>query len=235
MASATGHADAKLTLYHCVQARSLRVLWAVIEMGLQERVRLVTLPFPPRILHKAYVDKVNVLGTVPALVDSDAGKLLTESCGAPVYLLNKYASPAARKSLQILPDEPDYADYVNWMSHADATLTFPQTVMLRYTRLEPHKGLQKAGEDYGKWFIARLRLLDRTLADGREFLCGGRFTLADICICYALNLGVSLGLDDKFKPQTSAWRERMVSRPAYIAGCAAEEASLKAFEQQSRL
>lgn len=26
-------------------------------------------------------------------------------------------------------------------------------------------------QDYGKWYIARLRLLDNTLADGREFLC----------------------------------------------------------------
>ena len=36
-------------------------------------------------------------------------------------------------------------------------------------------------QDYGKWYIARLRLLDNALADGREFLCCGRLTLADIC------------------------------------------------------
>ena len=224
--------EPNLVLYHCVQARSLRVLWAIHEMGLQQQVKLVTLPFPPRILHKEYLE-VNVLGTVPALVDRAAGKLLTESCAAPVYLLNKFAAPEMRTALQVSPDEPDYADYVNWLSHADATLTFPQTVMLRYTRLERHKGLQKAGLDYGKWFIARLRLLDRTLADGREFLCAGRFTLADICICYALNLGVSLD-NDKYAPTTRAWREHMVARPAYAAACAAEEASLRAFEQQQQ-
>ena len=43
-----------------------------------------------------------------------------------------------------------------------------------------------AAEDYGKWYIARLRLLNSTLEDGREFLCAGRFTLADICIVFAL-------------------------------------------------
>lgn len=95
------------------------------------------------------------------------------------------------------PTEVDYASYLNWLFHADATLTFPQTILLRYGQQEPEKGLQEAGVDYGKWYIARLRMLDATLEDGREFLAGGRFTLADICITYALFLGTTLGLDER--------------------------------------
>jgi len=107
-----------------------------------------------------------------------------------------------------------------------ATLTFPQTILLRYGQQEPEKGLQQAGEDYGKWYIARLRMLDATLEDGREFLCAGRFTLADICITYALFLGTTLGLNERYKPQTAAYLDRMMRRPAFVAAREEERTSL---------
>ena len=34
--------------------------------------------------------------------------------------------------LLVRPAEPDYASFLNWNYHADATLTFPQTLVLRY-------------------------------------------------------------------------------------------------------
>lgn len=184
-------------LYHCDGARSMRVLWTLKELDLSagKDYELVTMPFPPRIFYKEYT-KINALGTIPYFVDGETK--MTESCGIPVYLLEKFGN----NKLRILPHEADYGAFLNWLSHADATLTFPQTVVLRYTKLEPNKGLDKAAEDYGKWYIARLRLLDSVLADGREFLCGNRFTIADICITYALFLGTQLNLEGKYQPQT---------------------------------
>ena len=40
-------------------------------------------------------------------------------------------------SLAVAPTESQYGEFLNWMFHADATLTFPQTVVLRYSRQEP--------------------------------------------------------------------------------------------------
>lgn len=118
-----------------------------------------------------------------------------------------------------------------------ATLTFPQTILLRYSQHEPEKGLQQAGEDYGKWYIARLRMLDATLEDGREFLCADRFTLADICVAYALFLGTTLGLDERYAPQTAAYLQRMTRRQAFVAARREERESLasKAYEQDPAL
>lgn len=39
-----------------------------------------------------------------------------------------------------------------------------------------------AGIGHRRWYIARLRLLTAALDDGREYLVGGRFTIADICV-----------------------------------------------------
>ena len=93
-----------------------------------------------RIFHKEYL-KVNSLGTIPCLIDGDTK--LTESCAIPTYLLQKYRKGS---SLEILPTESDYGSYLNFIAHADATLTFPLTVYLRYSKFETKKGLSQAGE-----------------------------------------------------------------------------------------
>jgi len=86
-----------------------------------------------------------------------------------------------------------------------------------------------AAVDYGKWFIARLRLLDSVLSDGREYLCAGRFTLADICVVFALLLGVTFGFDKEYKPQTKAYLKRITARPAFEAADEHEKKSAKEF------
>lgn len=152
---------------------------------------------------------------------------LTESCAAAVYAAEA-AAPAS--PLVVRPAEPDYGAYLNWLFHADATLTFPQTLVLRYRDFEPHKNLQGAAEDYEKWYHARLRLLDAALGDGREHLCGGRFTVADICVGYAVFLGRMIGIDGAYAPQTRDYLDRLVARPAFRAARAEEATSLEAFE-----
>eukprot|EP01065_Artemidia_motanka_P036284 TRINITY_DN44198_c0_g1_i1.p2 TRINITY_DN44198_c0_g1~~TRINITY_DN44198_c0_g1_i1.p2 ORF type:complete len:232 (+),score=66.58 TRINITY_DN44198_c0_g1_i1:63-758(+) len=216
-----------MTLYHCKQARSLRALWTMHEMGIADQCKLITMPFPPRVFVKSYL-KHNILGTIPYFVD-DKGAKMTESCSIPQYLAAKHGPT----SLAVQPDEPDYAAYLNWIGHADATLTFPQTVVLRYKLQEPGKA-DKAAVDYGKWYLARLRLLDSVLADGREFLCAGRFTIADILITYPLLLGRSFGFDKSYKPQTLAYLKRMTSRPAFLSACAHENRSAQEFKDAQK-
>jgi glutathione S-transferase len=198
-------------LWHCKDARSLRPLWAMEEMGLD--YELETLPFPPRFLRKDYLG-VNVLGTVPYFTDGDIR--MTESSGICLYLVEKYA----RHEFGLKPEHPEYADYLNWLFHSDATLTFPQTIVLRYTALEPpERRLPQAAADYRKWYLARLRMLDAHIKD-REYLVAGRFTIADIAIAYALFLGETLDIAGEYQPQTRAYLERMKARPAFVRAIA---------------
>mmetsp|Transcript_36519 Transcript_36519/g.102965 ORF Transcript_36519/g.102965 Transcript_36519/m.102965 type:complete len:232 (+) Transcript_36519:102-797(+) len=213
----------EMTLYHTLGARSIRPLWTLHEMGIADKCKLVTMPFPPRVFVKEYL-KINVLGTIPYFTDKGGKVGMTESCAIPTYLAETYGPTP----LQVKPSEPDYAAYLNWIAHADATLTFPQTVVLRYKLQEPGRA-DNAALDYGKWYIARLRLLDSVLADGREFLCSGRFTLADICVVFALVLGVTFGFDKEYKPQTKAYMDRITARPAFKAAYAQEKRTAKEF------
>jgi glutathione S-transferase len=202
-----------IELYHCRDTRSFRALWALEEMGLP--YRLHSLPFPPRVHRPDYLD-INPLGTVPLLIDGDVR--MTESAAITQYLATRYGPTPLAVGL----DEPDYALWLDWLHRSEATLTFPQTIVLRYTRLEPEeRRLEQAAGDYSQWFLSRLRHLTRALAD-REWLCASRFTMADLCVGFALLSARDLNLAHKFSPQVAAYWDRLAARPGYLAAGAAQ-------------
>ena len=204
-----------ITLYHCVDARSFRALWALHEIGLEYEMKV--LPFPPRFLDRGYLD-INPLGTIPYLIDDDG--VMSESAAITEYLIARHAPGR----LGVAIADPAYGQYLNWLHFGEATLTFPQTLVLRYTRLEPDRGLEAVVTDYARWFHVRLRHVERALADGRRWLLGERFTGADISVGYALLLARNLKLDDGFEALTAEYWQRVAARPAYLAARAAQKA-----------
>ena len=203
-----------LKLWHCKGSRSVRPLWALEEMGLD--YDLEVMEFPPRFRHADYTE-INPIGTVPFFTDSadkddkkNAAKM-TESVAICCYLVDKYGPT----DLAVDVDEVDYADYLNWLYRSDATLTFPQTIILRYTHLEPkERRLEQAVDDYTVWFFSRLRSVESAL-EAKEYLCAGRFTLADIVVGYALAFAENLGLREGFKANTEDYYKRLRARPAF--------------------
>ena len=185
-------------------SRAMRPIWTAEEMGLN--YELTMMPFPPRVFMKEYLE-VNMLGTIPYMIDGDVK--MTESVAMSQYLVEKYGP----SDLRVMPDEKDYPAYLNWLYHADATLTFPQTVVLRYKLQEP--GVADAAVDgYSRWFVSRLKLLETSL-DGKEYLCSDRFTIADICVSYAILLADSLGIHQAFKPNIKRWTDSLFEREAF--------------------
>ena len=192
-------------LYHCPDARSLRCLWAAEEAGLDVDLRL--LPFPPRAFAPDY-RAINPLMTVPGWVED--GRLLTESTAICERI-------ADGTPLEVGREEPDYWTWRNWLHRSDATLTFPLAIMIRYTRVEPEeRRLAQAVEDYKAFFGGRAKSVEATLADGREWLVGGRFTIADIAIAYAAFLATTLGADELHGEATKDWLARCTARDGFV-------------------
>ena len=208
------------TLYTCARSRGLRATWAAEEAGVE--IDLKVLPFPPRYLAPEYLE-INPLGTIPMLVEGETR--MTESCAIAHYL----ATRSGMTDLAIAPGERNYAEYLDYTYHADATITFPQTVYMRFAIFEKEKGWAEAGEAYAKWFEKRLVKIEQRL-EGREFLCADRFTVADICIGYALILAQNVGLDERVPDSLKAYRERLTGRSAYQRAFEREEEGLKALE-----
>ena len=201
-----------VTLYHCADARSFRALWALEELGVPYELKL--LPFPPRALFPSYLE-INPLGTIPFFVDGQTQ--MTESAAIVQYLAAKHGGPLA-----VAPDDPAYGEWLNWLHRGETTLTFPQTLVLRYTRLEPKERRNpQVAEDYARWFMARLRSVDAAL-ERADYLCAGRFTAADISVGYALLLAHTLGLNERFSPAINAYWERLAGREAFGRAKAAQ-------------
>jgi glutathione S-transferase len=202
-----------ITLYHCDAARSFRPLWMLEEMGLPYELKM--LPFPPRVLAKEYL-ALNPLGTIPYLIDGETR--MTESSAICHYLGTKYGPTPLIVGL----DEATYGAFLNWMYFSDATLTFPQTLVLRYSQLESEERRNpQVANDYAKWFFGRLRAVEAATASA-EMLCAGRFTAADIVIGYALRLADDIGLAKDFGPNVAAYWARLQQRDGFRRAVAAE-------------
>jgi glutathione S-transferase len=206
-----------IQLYHCPDARSFRALWALEELGVPYALHL--LPFPPRVRAPEYL-QVNPLGTIPALIDGET--FMTESAAIVQYLATRHGDGA----LAVAQDEPAYGAWLNWLHFGEATLTFPQTLVLRYGTFEPGRA-DATAKDYARWFLVRLRHVERALADA-EWLCAGRFTGADISVGYALLLADYLKLLDDAAPSVRAYWDRLKARPAFQAAKRAQKIELAA-------
>lgn len=215
-----------LTLYHCHNARSFRPLWTLEEMGLPYELKM--LPFPPRDLAPDYL-AVNPLGTVPTFLDG--AMRLTESAAICQYLVTRYGP----SSLAVAPTEADFGLYLNWLHFGEATLTFPQAVVLRYSVFAPpEKRLDQVAADYSRWFLARLRGIDAVVSR-QPTLCAGRFTAADISVGYALLLAVFTKLDGKFTPAVAAYWQSLKERDGFRRAMAKQAAAGREQGVENRL
>ncbi|MBK4739195.1 glutathione S-transferase family protein [Noviherbaspirillum pedocola] len=203
-----------ITLYHCMSARSFRPLWMLEELGMPYELQM--LPFPPRVTQKTYL-AINPLGTVPALFDGDVR--MTESAAICQYL----AARAGKTPLDVSSEDPGFAAYLNYLHFGEATLTFPQTLVLRYAYFETAARRQpQVADDYAKWFLARLRTLEPVL-DSHDYMAADRFTAADISVGYALLLAEHLGLKSRFTPAVLAYWERLRLRDGFQRAMAAQQ------------
>jgi glutathione S-transferase len=208
-----------ITLHHCMNARSFRTLWMLEEAGVPYELKMW--PFPPRAFDKRYFE-VNPLGTVPTLIDGETR--ITESAASCQYIAARH-SPGV---LDVGVHEADFGAYLNFLHQGEATLTFPQTLVLRYAHFEPPERRQpQVADDYAKWFLARLKPLGPRLAE-REFICAGRFTAADVSVAYALQLAETLHLEAQFPPAVAAYWQGLQTRPAFARAKAAQLAAAQA-------
>jgi len=152
-------------------------------------------------------------GQMPA-IERDDGQLLAETVAIFEYLEEKQPTPPL---IGTTPEER--ADARMWQRRIELKITehlyngfrFAEGIDLFRERLrvipEAADGLKATVRDNLVW-------LDRQL-EGRRFIAGDRFTVADIILFCALEFGAGVGqpIDPELK-NVLAWRERVASRPS---------------------
>jgi glutathione S-transferase len=164
-----------LVLYHAPQTRSIRVRWALEEMGLDYRIEPVQ--FKSRPAGDEAFAKISPLRKLPAF--RDGAMTMTESNAILQYLLGKYGP----SDLEVKPDEADYGRYLQFLHFGEGGMTMPVSLLLAHTALLPEDQRNPALAKWAKIETGKLLdyLADHGL-DGRDWLAAGRFTAADISV-----------------------------------------------------
>lgn len=198
-----------MKLFHAPGSRSNRITWLCAEMGVPLDVEVCTFGKPP-----ADLLAVNPCGSFPAFVDGDVS--LTESVATILYIGAKYGpSPVI-----VTPDEPGYADYLQFAILGEASLLAPLNAWLGTMFMAPDDQKQNfTTKVIVNSIVNRAKLVERKL-ENSEFLAADRFTAADISVAFAT--GVALGMvkmGDKLPKALVDHHARMTARPAYKQAC----------------
>ena len=189
--------------YHPLSTFSQRVRIALLEKDIPAGLVEVDLPgraqFRPEYLSK------NPYGRVPA-IDED-GWVLYESTAILEYLESTRPSPP------LLPPDPrGRARVAMHMKLCDLEFSGPARTILLPKRFLPKEQwnlepMEKAGAKIEK----HLAILEREI-QGKEYLAGDQFTLADVC--YAPFLQFLPTLEVTPGPAVQSWAGRILERPS---------------------
>jgi len=196
-----------LTIYHLPRTRSLRVIWLMEELGEPYRLEKLSIPVPPEYL------AVNPLGSIPAIEDGEVR--MSDSIAILQYLA---ATRADAAKLTVGPDagRVAYAEHLQFLQFGEADLATPLSAIFR-TRMQVKDDAHTnpTMEELLRLLTRRLTFLDGHFGDGRPYVTGGGFTIADISIGYALQRMPTMNLGDMLSGRLVNYLARLQARPAY--------------------
>lgn len=202
----------ELVFYTNPQSRGRIAHWMLEEVG--EPYRTVWLDYGSTMKAPAYL-AVNPMGKVPALRDGDT--VVTESAAICAYLADRFP----QRALAPPPGDAARAAYYRWMFFVAGPLEMATTA--RALNWQVPDGRERM-VGFGS-YAAALGALESALRPG-PYVCGERFSAADVVVGSALGWGLMFGTIDK-RPGFEAYVARLQQREAARRANALNEAYLK--------
>ena len=198
-----------LIFYTNPMSRGRIARWMLEETGVSYETRV--LDYGTTMKDSAYLE-INPMGKVPAIVHD--GNVVTETAAIIAYLADAFPEAG------LAPNAGERADYYRWMFYlagpAEAAIT------------NKAAGLEIASDKqamagYGNYdlMVEGLKLALRDKA----FVCGERFTAADVYVGAQIGWGLQFGTLPG-DPIFEAYRDRVMSRPAYVRATSIDDALL---------
>lgn len=203
-----------ITLHHLEQSRSLRILWALEELGVEYQVehykRLPTFAAPPEL------KQIHPLGKAPVLTDGDL--TIAESAVILEYLQQTYDKENKFKP----KDSKDLIQYNYWMHYAEGSL-MPLLVMTLVLSFVPpkvpfmvrplaHKIINGVKDGFIQPRLTdHIEFLEQHLAQHEYFV--DEFTFADIQMSFPL-VAIQERMKGKY-PNIQTYVQRIQQRPAF--------------------
>lgn len=193
---------AEFTLYTNPMSRGQIARWALHEADADYDTVLIDWANKPKVLLEA-----NPMGKLPTLIHHHGGHdhVITEAAAVCHYL-------AEMKAPGLLPREHEKADYFRYLFFAAGPLE--QAITSRamgWSAEEPQKQGMLGFGNYEK----SMGTFEAMLAD-RDFVCGDRFTMADVYVGSQVDWGLHFGsIPDR--EVFRSYAERLRAREAYKA------------------
>jgi glutathione S-transferase len=201
----------KIDFYTNPMSRGQIARWALHEAGAEYEQHL--LDYGTTMKAPEYL-AINPMGKVPAIVHN--GKVVTECAAICAYLADAF--PEA--GLQSTPNER--ADYYRWMFFSAGPVE--SAITNRHMKWEPTEE-QEMMAGYGNYEKA-VAALEGALS-GKNYICGDRFTAADIYVGSQVDWGIQFGTLPA-NTTFEAYAERLRQRDAYQASKAIDGALIAA-------
>ena len=157
--------------------------------------------------------KKNSLGQVPVL-ETDDGRFISESVAICRYFEALHPTPP-----MFGRDPFDAAMVEMWIRRAEFRLWNPMGQV--WINADPRTAVVNPNQfkDYGehskKVLANAMKWIDRELSDGREFLAGPNYTMADIVLLCGIDFGKFIHQDMPEDAQhLRAWHARVSARPS---------------------
>jgi glutathione S-transferase len=207
-----------LTFYYSPRSNASRIHWTLAELGVPHEVVKVDLRAGDQ--KKPEFLALNPNGKVPTIVLD--GTPMFESVAIQIALGERHG---VEKGLWPAPGSSEHYQALTWIIWGQVTLA---ATLFRYmmntsewTPKEQHNEPQ--AEAALKELHGLLRILDDRL-DGRDYLTGDRFTLADLDLASVMGWGLGWAkIDIAPYPKLQAWLGRINERPAARAVQAADQ------------
>lgn len=201
---------AEYTFYTHPMSRGQIARWALHEAGAEYAQVLVDWAAKPAELVSA-----NPMGKVPTLIHHalDGDRVVTESAAICAYLAEEHPNA------DLVAHEGERADYFRWLFFAAGPVE--QAISARHLGYEAPADKQGM-VGYGS-YARTMKTLETLFADGREWVCGERFTMADVYVGSQIDWGLNFGT---IAPNVDfvGYVERIQKRPAYRAAKAIDHA-----------
>lgn len=209
-----------ITLHHCHQSRSMRVLWLLNELGLDFEIRVH--PFDKSLRSPEYLTR-SPAGRVPAL--EIEGEVLFESGAILQFLCARYPE----RGLGRTQDDLDWPEWLVWLHFAEtlsqhvAALT-QQHIVLYEDHMRSPIVMKLEAARAAKCFDAIEARLS-TPIENRDNLLTSGFSAADIAVGQAVYMARHFVRLEPW-PELSKWYDRITARPAFRASLPPEGSDL---------
>lgn len=200
---------ADYTFYTNPMSRGQIARWALHEVGAEYDSVIVQWQDKPAAFLAA-----NPMGKVPALVHhtGDGDRIVTETAAICLYLAEMHPEAS------LLPNDAEMADYYRWTFFAAGPVE--QAITSRSFKFDPTPE-QEGMAGWGN-FDRTMKTLDSHLSQ-TEWVCGKRFTMADVYVGSSVDWGLNFGILPPL-PSFVGYAERCQARAAYKAAKAIDNA-----------